>query len=98
MRVDDYKRIYSQLRKPSDIDHLAHRLGGDRELLLVLYTQRTVRDATRRFYIVKKDMKKIAREWDRGMPIERLTEMMKMPPGNVGFMKSGEERLRGKQK
>src|SRR4030067_1663771 len=97
MRVDDYKRIYSQLRKPSDIDHLAHRLGGDRELLLVLYTQRTVRDATRRFYIVKKDMKKIAREWDRGMPIARLARIMNFPPVLLGLMMSAEIGLTRKQ-
>src|SRR4030042_711742 len=97
MRVDDYKRIYTQLRKPSDIDHLANRLGMDRELLLVLYTQRTVRDATRRFYIVKKDMKKIVREWDRGMPITKLARIMNFPPVLLGLMMSAEIGLTRKQ-
>ena len=62
MKYEDYKELYSQLKQPSDIDFLAKKLRIDRELLLVLYTQRTVRDATRRFYIVKKDMKKIAKD------------------------------------
>ena len=97
MRVDDYKRIYTQLRKPSDIDHLANRLGMDRELLLVLYTQRTVRDATRRFYIVKKDMKKIVREWDRGMSIAKLARIMNFPPVLLGLMMSAEIGLTRKQ-
>jgi len=51
----------------------------DRELLLVLYTQRTVRDATRRFYVVKKDIKKIAREWHRGTSISRIAREINFP-------------------
>jgi hypothetical protein len=86
MKYEDYQRIYLQLRKPTDIDHLAKALGIDREFLLVLYTQRTVRDATRRFYIVKKDIKKIAHEWRRGTSIARLARMMNFPPVLLGLM------------
>jgi len=84
MKYEDYKNIYSQLKKPSDIDHLAERLGIDREFLLVLYTQRTVRDATRRFYIVKKDIKKIAR-------------IINFPPVLLGLMLGAEIDLPRKQ-
>jgi len=97
MKYEDYKNIYSQLKKPSDIDYLAHRLGLDRELLLVLYTQRTVRDATRRFYIVKKDIKKIAREWHRGVPMAKLARRINYPPVLLGLMLSAEIGLPRKQ-
>lgn len=97
MKLEDYQRIYSQLRKPSDIDYLARKLNMDREFLLVLYTQRTVRDATRRFYIVKKDIKKIAREWRRGVPIARLARRINFPPVLLGLMLAPEIGLTRKQ-
>jgi len=90
MKYEHYKDLYSQLRKPADVDHLAKRYGLDREFLFVLYTQRTVRDATRRFYIVKKDMKKIAKEYRRGESIARLARMMNFPPVLLGLMLSAE--------
>jgi hypothetical protein len=97
MKYEDYKQIYAQLRNPSDIDRLAKRLGMDEEFLFVLYTQRTVRDATRRFYIVKKDMKKIAKEWKRGVPIAKLARMMNFPPVLLGLMLSAEINIPRKQ-
>jgi len=97
MKYEDYRNIYSQLRKSGDVDFLSRRLGLDRELLLVLYTQRTVRDATRRFYIVKKDIKKIAREWRRGTSIARLARMMNYPPVLLGLLLTSEIGLTRKQ-
>ena len=97
MKYEDYMSIYSQLRKPHDIDALSHRCGLDRELLLVLYTQRTVRDATRRFYVVKKDIKKIAREWHRGTSISRIAREINFPPVLLGLMLTQEIGLPRKQ-
>jgi len=97
MKYEDYKHLYSQLRKPSDIEHLAGKHGLNRELLLVLYTQRTVRDATRRFYIVKKDIKKMAKEWRRGVPMAKLARMINFPPVLLGLMLSSEIGLTRKQ-
>lgn len=97
MKYDDYKEIYSQLKNPSDIDRLAQKLGMDKEFLFVLYTQRTVRDATRRFYIVKKDIKKMAKEWKRGVPMAKLARRINFPPVLLGLMLSPEINLTRKQ-
>jgi hypothetical protein len=97
MKYEHYQEIYSQLKKPHDIDNLADRYGLDRELLLVLYTQRTVRDATRRFYVVKKDMKKIAKEYRSGVPIAKLARMINFPPVLLALMLSAEIGLPRKQ-
>jgi hypothetical protein len=86
MKYEDYKDIYFRLRNPKDIDRLSQSEGLDRELLLVMYTQRTVRDATRRFYIVKKDIKKIAKDWKRGDSIAHLARTMNFPPVLLGLM------------
>ncbi len=90
MKYEHYQELYSQLKKPHDIDALAQRYGLDRELLLVLYTQRTVRDATRRFYIVKKDMKKIAKEWKRGTSMAKIARILNFPPVLLALMLSAE--------
>ncbi|HEX9907144.1 MAG TPA: C15orf41 family protein [Thermoplasmata archaeon] len=86
MKYEDYQEIYSQLRKPADIDRLAHNLKMDKEFLFVLYTQRTVRDATRRFYVIKKDIKKIARDWHRGDSIARIAHRINFPAVLLGLM------------
>jgi len=86
MKYEDYKDIYFALRSPRDIDRVAENTGLDRELLLVMYTQRTVRDATRRFYIVKKDIKKLVKDWRRGISIAKLARKLNFPPVLLGLM------------
>ncbi|OGS52579.1 MAG: hypothetical protein A3K75_02670 [Euryarchaeota archaeon RBG_13_61_15] len=86
MKYEDYKNIYSQLKNLHDIDHLAQKHGLDRELLFVMYTQRTVRDATRRFYVIKKDIKLAAREWRSGESIAKLARRVNFPPVLLGLM------------
>jgi hypothetical protein len=86
MKYDDYKSIYSRLKSPRDIDRLAEELRIDRELLLVMYTQRTVRDATRRFYIVKNDVRKMVKEWRKGVSIYKMARRINFPPVLLGLM------------
>ena len=86
MKYEDYKDVYFRLRNPKDIDGLSQSLGLDRELLLVMYTQRTVRDATRRYYIIKKDIKKIAKDWRQGDSIAHIARCINFPPVLLGLM------------
>lgn len=97
MKYEDYKKIYSRLKTPRDIDRLIDELKMDRELLLVMYTQRTVRDATRRYYIVKKDIAKLAKEWKRGTTIYKLARRINFPPVLLGLMLSPEINVTRKQ-
>ena len=97
MKYEEYKEIYFQLRNLKDVEELAARLQLDRELLFVMYTQRTVRDATRRFYIVKKDMKRYANEWHRGTSMARLARSINFPPVLFGLMLAAEIDLPRKQ-
>lgn len=90
MKYENYKALYSQLKRPGDIETLRQKTGLDRELLLVLYTQKTVRDATRRFYIVKKDIKIIAKDWRKGVPIAKIAKRINFPPILLGLMLTSE--------
>jgi hypothetical protein len=97
MKYEDYKKIYFELRNPNDVARLARKHNLDDELLFVMYTQRTVRDATRRYYIIKKDIKKIAKEWRRGTSILALARRINFPPILLGLMLSSEIALPRKQ-
>jgi hypothetical protein len=66
MKLKEYRELYDHLATVEDIDFLAENFGYDKELLLVIYTQRIVRDTTRRFYRVKDQAKKMAWSWQHG--------------------------------
>ncbi len=97
MKYEDYKKIYFELRNPKDVQYMARRYDLDEELLFVMYTQRTVRDATRRFYIIKKDVKKLAREWRGGTSMTKLARRLNFPPILLGLMLASEINLPRKQ-
>lgn len=80
MKYEDYKDIYFRLRKPSDIESLAKSRGLDKELLLVMYTQRTVRDATRRYHIIKSQVPEILKRWRGGKSMVTLAHELNFPP------------------
>jgi hypothetical protein len=97
MKFEEFREIYSRLKTPKDIDRTAEELRVDKELLLVIYTQRTVRDATRRFYIVKKDMNRYAKDWRRGESMNRLARRINFPPVLFGLLLAAEINLPRKQ-
>ncbi|MCJ7606985.1 MAG: hypothetical protein MUO94_03965, partial [Thermoplasmata archaeon] len=90
MKFEEYREIYSRLKTPKDMDRAFEELGIDRELLLVIYTQRTVRDATRRFYVVKNDIKDYAKTWRRGESINRLAKRINFPAVLFGLLLAAE--------
>lgn len=97
MKAEDYNRLYYRLRTPKDIDILAREGGLDRELLLVLYTQRTVRDATRRYYIVKKDVKRYVKAWRGGKSFLHIAQELNFPPILLAMLLCLEMRMPRKQ-
>jgi len=86
MKYEEYKEIYFNLRKPADIDALAKSTGLDRELLLVMYTQRTVRDATRRFPIIRGQTPQLLKKWRAGRSIVALANELNFPPVLLAMM------------
>ena len=80
MKYEEYKDIYFRLKSPTDIERLAKSTGLDRELLLVMYTQRTVRDATRRYHIIKGQIPQIVKAWKKGESITSLSRELNFPP------------------
>jgi len=80
MKLSEYKELYDHLATPEDIDFLAENFGYDKELLLVVYTQRIVRDTTKRFYRVKDQAKKMAWSWQHGSSFVEVARRFDFPP------------------
>jgi hypothetical protein len=80
MKYKEYRELSSRLEKPSDIKSIARSRRLDEELLMVLYTQNVVRDATRRFYKVKRRAPKMLHLWRSGKSFRQISERFSFPP------------------
>jgi len=86
MKNEDFRYLYDRLNDPSDIDCLCQELGLDRELLTVIYTQRTVRETTRKFYKVQRNSQRMIQSWKRGETLLELSKRYEFPPILTGLM------------
>ena len=84
MDRETYKRLYDQLATVDDVHRIAHAEKLDEELLFVIHTHRVTRDATRRFYVVKREVGHLASQWRRGRSILEIAREWKFPPVLMG--------------
>jgi hypothetical protein len=80
MKKSEYKRLYDLLNNQDDIEKVAKETGLEKELILVLYTQKTVRKATKRFYKVKNRAKSLLKKWNEGRAFLSLARELGFPP------------------
>jgi hypothetical protein len=80
MKLGEYQDLYRKLGTPQDIDFLAENLGYDKELLLVIYTQRVVRETTKKFYRVKAQARRLAFMWQNGTSLLEIARRFDFPP------------------
>ena len=85
MKYEDYKALYDNLRRPKDIVDLAERFELDEELLDVLYTQRTVRDTTKRFYRIKNQSHRLFKDWKSGKSMLKIAKKERFSPILTGL-------------
>lgn len=79
MNIKEYNYIWKQLQTAEDIDRLAEE-GYDDELLLVLYTEKHVRDIKKNYYGVAARSKKLLREWKAGHSFDHLAKKYRFSP------------------
>ncbi|MFZ1023892.1 MAG: C15orf41 family protein [Thermoplasmata archaeon] len=84
MDRETYRRLFDQLATVEDVHRLAHAEQFDEELLLVIHTHRVTRDATRRFYVVKRQAAHLASQWRRGRSLLEIAREWKFPPVLMG--------------
>src|SRR2546425_9634294 len=80
MKLSEYQDLYGRLSTAEDIDFLAENFGHDKELLLVIYTQRIVRETTKKFYRVKAQARRLAFMWQNGSSLLGIARNVEFPP------------------
>ena len=96
MKQEYYKELSNKLHRPSDIDKLQKETGLDRELLLIIYSQRTTRDATRRYYQIKREARRLRYQWRKGKSLMQIAAEKNFPPILIGLMVLEEEGINKK--
>jgi len=85
-----YQRLSDALETFEDVHRLAHAEHRDEELLFVIYTHRVTRDATRRFYVVKRQVPRLVHLWKHGRSILDIAREWRFPPVLMGQQMLGE--------
>src|SRR5436309_13327162 len=86
MKLVEYQDLYGKLGTAQDIDFLAENLGYDKELLLVIYTQRIVRETTKKFYRVKAQARRVAYMWQNGSSLLEIARKFEFPLNLTALM------------
>ncbi len=97
MKLAEYQELYNKLETPEDIDFLAENFGYDKELLLVIHTQRVVRDTTKRFYRVKDQARRMAHMWRTGQSFVEIAQRLRFPPTLAALMILEQQKVPRKQ-
>jgi len=79
-----YQRLYDALATYDDVHRIAHEEHWDEELLFVIHTHRVTRDATRRFYVVKRQIGRLAGQWKHGRTMLQIAREWRFPPVLLG--------------
>ncbi len=85
-----YQRLLDRLATYDDVQRVAREEHLDEELLFVIHTHRVTRDATRRFYVVKRQIARLAGQWKRGRPMLDIAHEWNFPPVLLGQQMLGE--------
>jgi hypothetical protein len=85
-----YQRLYDALVTYEDVHRIAHHEHWDEDLLFVIHTHRVTRDATRRFYVVKRQLPRLVSQWKHGRSILDIAQEWKFPPVLMGQQMLGE--------
>jgi len=75
-----YAELVEELQRYDDIARLASETGIEEEALLVIYTQKVTRDATRRYYRIKSRAPKYYHQWRSGKPLMKFAWENRFPP------------------
>ena len=85
-----YQRLFDLLATYDDVRRVSHTEHLDEELLFVIHTHRVTRDATRRFYVVKRQLPRLVGQWKHGRSILDIAREWKFPPVLMGQQMLGE--------
>ena len=82
----EYVALSRELRTYDDVVRLHESRGLDKDLLMIIYTQRVTRDATRRYYTVLNHTHEMVKEWDHGKSYTEIARKWDFPPVLIAQM------------
>ena len=80
MKLIEYNKLLKQLNKLSDFDILAENSNHNKELLFVLYSQKIVQSATKKYYKIKHLAPKYRSQWLSGNTFLQISKKIGFPP------------------
>lgn len=66
MKREEYESLYRKVNNIDDFDELSKEFNVDKETIFIIYSQKRVRDTTKRFYKVKNQSSKLVERWRKG--------------------------------
>ncbi len=97
MDYNTYREIYGKLATKDALESLQSASEYDDELLMVIYTQRVVREATKAFYRVKRHASRLHRQWKNGASFVALARRQGFPPILMALIVLEEDRVSRRQ-
>ncbi len=97
MDYKTYKELYEALDTRDNLERAIKSSPHDEELLMVIYTQRVVREATKKFYRVKRHSRRLHRQWRGGASLADLASAQRFPPVLMALIVLEEEGISRKQ-
>ncbi|MFH1403544.1 MAG: C15orf41 family protein [Candidatus Altiarchaeota archaeon] len=80
MDANEFERLYRRLKSEEDIEILSKKEKYPKDLLLVILTQKIVRDTKRGYYSVKNKSPEIMRQWRSGKTMLEISKDLEFPP------------------
>ncbi len=97
MKLEEHRNLVKRLNTMDDIHKLAAETGREPEQLLCILTQKVTRDATRRFYQVKRQAKRLLWKYNMGKSLMDLAKEVSFPPVLLAFLIFQENRTPRKE-
>ncbi len=82
----EYSALSRELRTYDDVIRLHKERGIDQDLLLIIYTHRVTRDATRRYYSVLNHTREMVSDWNHGKSYTEIARKWDFPPVLIAQM------------
>ncbi len=86
MKNDEYKALGARLHTIDDVKSIAKEGVYHEDMLLVIYTHRITRNATRNFYKVKAKISRLLQEWEQGTTLFELAKRHDFPPVLMAYL------------
>ncbi|MBU4189501.1 MAG: C15orf41 family protein [Candidatus Thermoplasmatota archaeon] len=80
MKLEDYKKLYRRLNGVEDVDILCKEYQLTKDALFNILSQKIVRNATARYYPVKRYGRDLVHEWLNGKSFLEIANRISFPP------------------